>query len=105
MTRIYAVLQVEIPLAAETDLEGAIAITNKVGAEMYADPEWSTRLLEAPAYASIPTVSDLGITLRAAGRVQGQDRFAAASELRRRLLVAYAAEGIALAQRLRPPAT
>ncbi|HJT64030.1 MAG TPA: mechanosensitive ion channel domain-containing protein [Candidatus Limnocylindria bacterium] len=104
LTRVYAVLQVEIPLMGEADLEQAIAITNRVGAEMYADPEWSTRLLEAPAYASIPTVSDLGITLRAAGRVQGQDRFTAASELRRRLLTAYAAEGIGLAQRLRPPA-
>jgi small conductance mechanosensitive channel len=103
MTRVYAVLQVEIPLVAETDLERAIAITNRVGAEMYADPEWSTRLLEAPAYASIPTVSDLGITLRAAGRVQGEDRFSAASELRRRLLVAFATDGVALAQRLRPP--
>jgi small conductance mechanosensitive channel len=103
MTRVYAVLQVEIPLVGETDLERAIAITNRVGAEMYADPEWSTRLLEAPAYASIPTVSDLGITLRAAGRVQGADRFSAASELRRRLLVAFANDGIALAQRLRPP--
>ena len=103
MTRVYAVLQVEIPLVGEADLERAIATTNRVGAEMYADPEWSSRLLEAPSYASIPTVSDLGITLRAAGRVQGQDRFAAASELRRRLLVAFAAEGISLAQRLRPP--
>jgi small conductance mechanosensitive channel len=103
MTRVYAVLQVEIPLVGEADLERAIAITNRVGAEMYADPEWSSRLLEAPSYASIPNVSDLGITLRAAGRVQGQDRFAAASELRRRLLVAFSAEGISLAQRLRPP--
>jgi moderate conductance mechanosensitive channel len=104
LTRVYAILQVDIPLAGEVDLERAIAITNRVGAEMYADPEWSTRLLEAPAYASIPTVTDLGITLRTAGRVQGQDRFTAASELRRRLLVAYAAESIGLAQRLRPPA-
>jgi small conductance mechanosensitive channel len=104
LTRVYAVLQVEIPVVPEVDIEQAIAITNRVGAEMYADPEWSTRLLEAPAYASIPAVSDLGVTLRAAGRVQGADRFAAASELRRRLLIAFAAEGIAVAQRLRQPA-
>jgi small conductance mechanosensitive channel len=103
MTRVYAVLQVEIPLVAEVDLEKAIAITNRVGADMFADPEWSSRLLEAPSYASIPMVSDLGVTLRAGGRVQGQDRFAAASELRRRLLVAFGEEGVSLAQRLRPP--
>jgi moderate conductance mechanosensitive channel len=103
MTRVYAILQVEIPLAAETDLERAITVTNRVGAEMYADPEWSTKLLEAPTFGAIPTVSDLGITLRAIGRVNGADRFTAASELRRRLLVAFANDGITLAQRLRPP--
>lgn len=103
MTRVYAVLQVEIPLVPEVDLERAIAITNRVGDEMYADPEWSSRLLEAPRYGSIPTITDLGVTLRAIGRVNGADRFTAASELRRRLVVAYAGEGIALAQRLRPP--
>jgi small conductance mechanosensitive channel len=104
LTRVYAVLQVEIPVVPEADLEGAIAVINRVGAEMYADPEWSTRLLEAPAYGAIPSVSDLGVTLRAIGRVQGADRFSAASELRRRLLVAFAAENIAVAQRLRQPA-
>ena len=103
MTRVYAVLQVEIPLVGEADLEKAIAITNRVGAEMFADPEWSNRLLEAPAFGAIPTVTDLGITLRAIGKVNGADRFLAASELRRRLLVAFASEGIGLAQRLRPP--
>lgn len=104
LTRVYAILQVEIPLIPEVDLEQAIAVTNRVGAEMYADPEWSSRLLEAPRYGSIPSVTDLGVTLRAIGRVQGADRFAAASELRRRLLVAYAGDGIAVAQRIRPPA-
>jgi len=104
LTRVYAILQVEIPLVPEADLEQAIAVTNRVGAEMYADPEWSTRLLEAPHYGSIPSVTDLGVTLRSIGRVQGADRFAAASELRRRLLVAFAADGISVAQRIRPPA-
>jgi small conductance mechanosensitive channel len=103
MTRVYAVLQVEIPLVGEADLEKAIAVTNRVGAEMFADPDWSNRLLEAPAFGAIPTVTDLGITLLAIGKVNGADRFLAASELRRRLLVAFASEGIGLAQRLRPP--
>ena len=104
LTRVYAVLQVEIPIVPEADIERAIAVTNRVGSEMYAEPEWSTKLLEAPAFGAIPSVSDLGVTLRAIGRVQGADRFTAASELRRRLLVAFAAENITIAQRLRQPA-
>ena len=103
LTRVYAVLQVEIPVVPEVDIERAIAVTNQVGAEMYADPEWSSRLLEAPHYGSIPAVTDLGVALRAVGRVNGADRFVAASELRRRLLVAFSTQGIALANRVRPP--
>jgi small conductance mechanosensitive channel len=102
MTRVYAVLQVEIPLVPEVDIERAIAVTNRVGEEMKADPEWAERLLEAPRYGSIPGITDVGVTLRAVGRVRAPDRFTAASELRRRLLVAFAAEGILVAQRLRP---
>jgi small conductance mechanosensitive channel len=105
LTRVFAVIQAEIPLLPETDIDRAIVIANRVGDEMQADPDWTDRLLETPRYASIPMVSDLGVTLRVAGRVRGPDRFAAASELRRRLLVAFAAEGIGLAQRARPPAT
>ena len=67
MTRVYAVLQVEIPILPETDLEKAIAVTNRVGQEMAADPEWKDRLLEAPV-RSIPSVTDLGVTLRRAER-------------------------------------
>ena len=102
LTRVYAVLQVEIPVVPETDLERAIAVTDRVGAEMYADPAWSTRLLEAPAYGAIPSVTDLGVTLRPSAG-PGRGPTAAASELRRRLLVAFAAENIAVAQRLRQP--
>jgi len=102
LTRMYAVLQVEIPLVPEVDLERAIVVTNRVGEEMKADPDWADRLLEAPHFGAIPGVTDLGVTLRAVGRVQGADRFAAASELRLRLLVAFAADGISVAQRVRP---
>ena len=104
LTRVYATLAVEIPLVPEADLERAITVSNRVGDEMLADPAWTDRLLEAPRYGSIPGVSDLGVTLRVVGRVRGADRFAAASELRRRLLVTFAAEGISVAQRARPPA-
>jgi small conductance mechanosensitive channel len=77
LTRVYAIVQVDIPLVPEADLERAIAITNRVGTQMHADSEWSDRLLETPHYGSIPAVSDLGITLRAIGRVQGTDRWVA----------------------------
>ncbi|MGH2463253.1 MAG: mechanosensitive ion channel family protein [Candidatus Limnocylindria bacterium] len=70
LTRMYAVLQVEIPLVPEIDLERAIEVTNRVGEEMKADPAWAQRLLEAPRYGAIPAVTELSVVLRAVGRVR-----------------------------------
>jgi small conductance mechanosensitive channel len=102
-TRVFANMTVEIPIVPEADMERAIEIINRIGAEMFADPDWAGRLLEQPAYGAITGVTDLGVTLRAVGKVAAAERWAAASELRRRLLMAFAAEGIAVALRVRAP--
>ncbi len=58
------------------------------------DPAWRTRLLEVPTLIRVPAVSDLGVTIRVAGKVKAADRWAAPSELRQRLLAAFQANGI-----------
>lgn len=99
LTRLYASLQVDVPVLHDTDIDRAAAIVDRIGAEMAADPEWSERLLEPPRFARVVAVTDTGITLRATGRVRATDRFIVPGELRRRILAAFSAEGIELAQR------
>lgn len=96
LTRVYARMQVDLTVPFETDLEKATQVANEVGQAMADDPEWSSRLLELPTLTRVPGVSDLGPTIRVAGKVRAADRWVAPSELRKRLLEAFQANGIAL---------
>jgi small conductance mechanosensitive channel len=78
-------------------------IVNQVGAEMAADPEWKDRLLETPTLTRVPALGDLGITVRVAGKVRPTDRWTAPSELRKRLIVAFQANGIEIPVRAQFP--
>lgn len=99
LTRLYAALLVDVPVLPGTDIDRAAAIIDRVGAEMAADPAWHDRLLDPPRFVRVIAVTDTGVMLRASGRVRAPDRWAGPGELRRRLLAAFAAEGIELAQR------
>lgn len=96
LTRVFARMQVDLTIPFETDLDEATRVVNEVGQAMAADPEWSDRLLEPPTLTRVPGLSDLGPTIRIAGKVRAADRWAAPSELRKRLLAAFQAKGIVL---------
>jgi small conductance mechanosensitive channel len=96
LTRVYARMQVDLPVSFGTDLEKATQVANEVGQAMADDPEWNGRLLEPPALTRVPGVSDVGPTIRIAGKVRAADRWSAPSELRKRLVEAFQADGIVL---------
>ena len=93
LTRVYARMQVDMTVAFGTDLDAVTRIVNEVGADMAADPDWKDRLLETPTLTRVPALGDLGITVRVAGKVRATDRWTAPSELRKRLLAAFQANG------------
>ncbi len=90
-------------VAFGTDLDEVTRIVNEVGAEMAADPDWKDRLLEAPSFTRVPALGDLGITVRVAGKVRPADRWTAPSELRKRLIAAFQANGIEIPARAQVP--
>jgi small conductance mechanosensitive channel len=90
LTRIYAAAVVDIPGVRQQDIEATIAVMNRVGAELAADPEWSDRVLETPHYVSTTAFTDSGATLRMSGKVKPGARWAVPAELRRRLGAALA---------------
>ena len=94
LTRVFARMQVDMTVAFGTDLDQVTRVVDEVGAAMFADPEWSDRLLETPQLTRVPALGDLGITVRVAGKVRPSDRWTAPSELRKRLVAAFQANGI-----------
>jgi small conductance mechanosensitive channel len=96
MTRVWARLNLDVTVTHAVDLEKVVAVVERVGREMAADPAWAPRVLEPARVDRIEAVTDLGVTLKVLGTVQAADRWSGAGELRRRLLLAFRSEGIQL---------
>jgi small conductance mechanosensitive channel len=96
MTRIFGVATVELRILRAHDLDRALGIVERVGTEMAADSQWKDRLLERPQLSLITDLTVDGALLRVSFRTQPNDRWKAASEVRRRLTLALAAERIAI---------
>jgi small-conductance mechanosensitive channel len=94
LTRTYAVATIEIDGIADRDVEPAIEVLEAVGAELAADPEWSDRIIEAPAYAGTTQLTSAGATLRLRGRVHPDVRRRLEQEMRRRVAKEFHARGI-----------
>jgi small-conductance mechanosensitive channel len=97
LTRIWARINLDLTVALDTDLERATRAIDELGKAMAADPAWEKRILEPPRVDRIESVTGSGVTLKILGTVRAADRWAAAGELRRRILATFAKEGIAIA--------
>jgi len=95
-TRIWAGINLDVTLASGTDVERATRVVNGVGDAMAADLAWGRELLETPRVERVEAIGEYGITLKVLGRVRAPALPAVTGELRRRLLGAFAANGIEL---------
>ena len=93
-TRTWARINQDVTVVYGTDIEKAIAVLNDVGRELAADPAWRRRVLEAPHVERVEALADYGVTLKILGLVRPSEKWAAGGELRKRLLAAFAANGI-----------
>ncbi len=94
MTRLWARVNLDIGVAYDTDIDRAVAIINRVGEELQADPEWSERLLEAPSVMRVNALGDSAVTLKVLGQVRAAQQWSVTGELRKRVLAAFAREGV-----------
>ncbi len=94
LTRVHAGINLDVSVAYGTDVDQAMAVIDAVGAGMAADPDWSMRILVAPASLRVNALGDSGVDIKVTGRVRAGEQWAATGELRRRILVAFAEQGI-----------
>ena len=81
-------------IAYGSDIDKAIGVVEVVGREMAADPLWKRRVLEPPRVERVEALAEYGITLKILGSVRASDQWAASGDFRKRLLEAFAANGI-----------
>ncbi len=94
LTRLWARVNLDVGVAYGTDIDRAASIINAVGEQLQLDPEWSARLLEAPTVVRVDALADSAVTLKVLGQVRAAEQWAVAGELRKRILAAFAKEGI-----------
>ena len=96
LTRVWARVDVQVTVPG-AEVERASRLVDQIGREMAEDPGWSGRILEAPRVDRVEALTGAGATLKVLGSVRAGDRWAAAGELRKRILAAFAANGVAIA--------
>ncbi|MEO7665272.1 MAG: mechanosensitive ion channel family protein, partial [Candidatus Limnocylindrales bacterium] len=69
-------------------------VVDAVGREIASDPAWKRRILETPRVDRVSALGEYGITLKILGTVRATEQWAAAGELRKRLLMAFRIHGI-----------
>jgi moderate conductance mechanosensitive channel len=98
LTRVWARINQDVTVAYATDIEKATAVVDEVGRGMAADRTWKRKVLEAPRVDRITALGEYGVTIKILGTVRAPDQWAAAGELRKRLLAAFNEHGIQIPQ-------
>jgi small conductance mechanosensitive channel len=96
MTRGWARVNLDISVAYDTDIDRAAALIDEVGRSLTTDERWKDRVIEAPSVQRVNALEDSSVSLKVLGEVRPAEQWAVAGELRKRILAAFAAEGIAV---------
>ena len=94
LTRVWSRINQDVVVAYGTDIDEAIKVVDEVGRSLADDPEWKRRVLEPPKVDRVAALGEYGVTLKILGTVRAPDQWAAAGELRKRLLAAFKEHGI-----------
>ena len=94
MTRLWTRVNLDIAVAAGTDLDRASRAIDTAGDELKADPDWTSRLLEPPRVVRVEAPADDAVTLKVLAQVRSAEQWAVGEELRTRILAALEGAGI-----------
>lgn len=93
-SRHFARVNLNLPVAYGSDLEKVRATVDRVGRELAADPRWRERITAAPAFTRVQELAGAAILVKVLGETRPLQQWDVAGELRRRILEAFAREGI-----------
>lgn len=84
----------DVGVAYKEDTDRCFEIMKRVGADMEADPTWGPKIVGAFEYPGVENLADSAVVLRMMTKTIPQERWNVLRELRRRVKLAFDAEGI-----------
>ncbi|ANS78523.1 Potassium efflux system KefA protein [Serinicoccus hydrothermalis] len=90
----WAVATIDIPVAYDEDPARVIPLLRDVAAQVYADPDWSEKLLEEPSVAGVESVSGGTMTLRIFAKTRPGEQWGVPRVIRERAKERFDDEGV-----------
>jgi small conductance mechanosensitive channel len=90
----FSRINLNVRVTYQTQLKDAIAVINKTGLELAADPEWTSFILKPPQFLRVDDFLDSGIVLKILGVTVPLKQWDVTGELRMRIKIAFEKEGI-----------
>lgn len=94
LSRSYSTVNLDIGISYGADIEKAAAVIDRVGRELSEDPDWRDEIIEAPAFLRVQDLADSAVILRIRGNTRPGEQWNVAGEMRKRVKLAFDAEGI-----------
>jgi moderate conductance mechanosensitive channel len=96
MSQQWARALLDVSLATDTDVDHAQDVIKRVADGVWNDPDWHGEILEEPEVWGVERLAPDAIVIRLVVKTKPAEQFTVMRELRRRLLEAFAAEGVEL---------
>ena len=93
-TRVAPAVSVTVSVSYREDVDHVLSVIDGVGRELAADPAWADDVTEAPRALGIEEFGDSALRILVFGPTKANRQWDVSRELRRRLKVAFDAEGI-----------
>ncbi|MFH1087276.1 MAG: mechanosensitive ion channel family protein [Chloroflexota bacterium] len=93
-TKEWSRVNLNVSVAYGEDLDRVIAVINRVGKELAADPKWAPALLTPPQALRVDNLGESGIDIKILGDTQPIRQWEVTGELRKRIKKAFDEEGI-----------
>jgi len=93
----YSVSRFVINVDPNSDIAEVIDIINQTGKELAVDEKWKKKIIEAPKFVYVDSITGYSIDLTISGKTMPSDQWSVTSEMRRRLLKAFDKKEISLA--------
>jgi len=89
MTRDWSRFRCHVGVSYDSDIDLVERICNEVGTAMYADPELTEQLLEAPTFIGVTTLDDSAVVVRSQAKTRAGAQWGLEREMYRRLKKAF----------------
>ncbi|MEP6645743.1 MAG: mechanosensitive ion channel family protein, partial [Saprospiraceae bacterium] len=95
----FARVNLNIPIAFNSDLDHVITIVNDIGHKLANDPDWKEMILAAPQFLRVDGFSEIAILIKIVGETQALKQWQVTGELRKRIKETFDRNGIQMAMR------